>query len=85
MTEVRFDGGEVRRVGRSAWTGRLRRPLLLFAVMILCGVAYLGGVWYGMQGGMTCTVMSPGLIQCGTDADAPPPPQQPAPSQAGSA
>jgi len=86
MTEVRFDGGEVRRVGRSAWTGHLRRPLLLVAIMILCGFAYLAGIWSGMQGGMSCTVTSPGQIVCG-DADGSPPPQRPPvpPQESGSA
>lgn len=85
MTELRFEGGEVRAEGRSAWTGRLRRPVLLVAVTLLCGAAYLAGVWYGTQGGITCTVSSPGRIVCG-DADAPPPaqPAQP-PGESGSA
>jgi hypothetical protein len=31
--------------------GRVRRPLLLLALMLLCGTAYLAGVWYGTQAG----------------------------------
>jgi hypothetical protein len=57
--------------------------MLLVAVMLLCGVAFLAGIWFGMQGGMTCTVTSPGQIVCG-DADATPP-QAPPPEQSGSA
>jgi hypothetical protein len=57
--------------------------MLLVAVMLLCGVAFLAGIWFGMQGGMTCTVTSPGQIVCG-DADATPP-QAPPSEQSGSA
>lgn len=81
MTELRFDGGEVPGEGRSAWTGRLRRPLLLLAVTLLCGAAYLAGVWYGMQGEITCTVTRPGLLECGTGGDATPPAQPMRPPQ----
>ncbi len=85
MTEVRFDGGEVRAGGRSAWTGRLRRPLLLVAVMLLCGFAYLAGIWSGMHGGMTCTVTSPGQIVCGDANETPPATPAPPPDESGSA
>lgn len=81
MTELRLDGGELLRDGRSAWTSRLRRLRLVVAVTLLCGAAYIAGVWYGMQGGMTCTVSSPSVIVCGSDADATPPAQPTSPPQ----
>ena len=40
--------------------------LLLLAVMLLCGLAYLAGVWYGTQGRMTCVVTGAGQMQCST-------------------
>jgi hypothetical protein len=79
MTEARLEGGEARADGRFAMTGRLRRLLLLLAVTLLCGASYLAGVWYGMQGGMTCTVTGPGLIECRAGGDAPPPTEPTAP------
>jgi hypothetical protein len=81
MSEARLDGGEVRANGRSLWTGRLRRPLLVVAVGLLCGIAYVAGVWYGMQGGMTCAVTSPGRIECGAGGNAPTPTEPAAPPQ----
>jgi hypothetical protein len=79
MTEARLEGGEARADSRSARTGRLRRLLLLLAVTLLCGAAYLTGVWYGMQGGMTCSVTGPGLIECRAGGDAPSPAEPEAP------
>ncbi len=79
--ELGFDRGEVLGTGGPAWRGRLRRPLLLLGVTLLCGVAYIAGIWSGMQGGMTCIASTPGVIVCGSDADAPAPAQPTTPPQ----
>jgi len=79
MTELRFEGGEIRPEYRHAWTRRLRRPLLVVAVTLLCGVFYLAGIWSGMHGRMTCTMSSPTEMVCGQDADKTPPAQPTAP------
>jgi uncharacterized membrane protein YccC len=81
MYELGIDGGEMVRPRRATRRLRLRRPLMLLAVTLLCGVAYLAGIWSGMQGGMTCVVSSPDVIVCGSDADAPPPVQATVPSK----
>jgi hypothetical protein len=73
MLELGLEGGKAVRTDRRAWRLRLRRPLLLIGVTLLCGVAYLAGIWSGMQGGMTCVTSSPGVIVCGSNADAPVP------------
>jgi hypothetical protein len=81
MTELRFDVGEIRPGGRHEWARRLRRPLLVVAVTVLCGAFYLAGIWSGMHGRMTCTMSSPTQLVCGTDADETPPAQPAEPSQ----
>jgi hypothetical protein len=81
MTELRFDVGEIRPEGRHAWTRRLRRPLLVVAVTVLCGAFYLAGIWSGMHGRMTCTMSSPTEMVCGTSAGTTPPEQPTVPSQ----
>ena len=81
MIELRFAGEELRQNDRSVWTGRMRRLALLVAVTLLCGAAYIAGVWYGMQGGITCTVSSPTVIVCGSDADATPPARPTSPAR----
>ena len=73
------DGGEARG-GRPAWVGRLRRPLLLIAVTVLCSAAYLAGIWSGMKTDFTCVTSKPGLMVCGSGNDAPTLPARPAPS-----
>ena len=78
MVEIRVDGGELHRAARPGWTGHLRRPVVLLTVMLLCGAAYLGGIWYGTRGGFTCTTAQPGVIQCGSDAGTPLPVEPPA-------
>ena len=52
--------GEMARGGRPAWVGRLRRPLLLIAVTVLCGASYLAGIWSGMKTDFTCVTSKPG-------------------------
>jgi hypothetical protein len=79
MSELGFDGGEVVRGGRPVWVGRLRRPLLLVAVTMLCGAAYLAGIWSGMKTDFTCVSSKPGLIVCGSGKDAPAQPVHPEP------
>ena len=81
MTELQFDGGEALRRDRPAWVGRLRRPLLLLVITILCGAAYLAGIWTGMGTHVTCVTTSPGRIVCGSDKNQLPtqlPPAEPA-------
>jgi hypothetical protein len=73
------DGGEVRG-GRPAWVGRLRRPLLLIAVTVLCGAAYLAGIWSGMKTDFTCVMSKPGLMVCESGDDAPTVPAKPGPN-----
>ena len=58
MSEL-VDGGEVSLGGRPAWVGRLRRPLLLIAVTMLCGACYLAGIWSGMKTDFTCVTAKP--------------------------
>jgi hypothetical protein len=81
MTELRFDVGDIRPEGRHARTRRLRRPLLVVAVTVLCGGFYLAGIWSGMHGRMTCTMSSPTEMVCGTSADKTPPEQPTVPLQ----
>jgi hypothetical protein len=78
MSEL-VDGGEVSLGGRPGWVGRLRRPLLLIAVTMLCGACYLAGIWSGMKTDFTCVTSKPGLIVCGSGDDAPAVPMNPAP------
>ena len=73
MGELGYDRGDVRQVGRSRSRIRLRRPLLLIAVTLLCGASFLAGIWFGTQARITCTVSSPDLIVCEPGADAPAP------------
>lgn len=75
MSEL-VDKGEVRG-GRPERVGRLRRPLLLIAVTVLCGAAYLAGIWSGMKTDFTCVTSKPGLIVCGSGDDAPAVPAPP--------
>jgi hypothetical protein len=85
LTELGFDGGEGVRVDRPARAGHLRRPLLVFAVAVLCGAAYLAGIWTGTTTNITCNVTGPDRIVCGSDPSrlpAPVPPATPAPPQA---
>ena len=86
MSELSVEGGEVVRGGRPAWVGRLRRPLLLLAVTMLCGAAYLAGIWSGMKTDFICVASKPGLIVCGSDGKVPavPAEPQPAPRKTGS-
>ena len=81
MTKLLLDAGEIRPEARPARNRRLRRLLLLLCVTLLCGGFYLAGIWFGMQGRMTCTVTSPGRIVCGSDADEAPPAQPALPAQ----
>jgi hypothetical protein len=76
MSEL-VDGGEALG-GRPVWVGRLRRPLLLLVVTALCGLAYLAGIWSGMKTDFTCVASKPGVIVCGSGADAPAVPATPA-------
>jgi hypothetical protein len=48
-------------------TGRLRRPALLLGVTILCGAAYLLGIWTGTKTTITCATTAPGHIVCTSD------------------
>ncbi len=83
MTELGFDGGGVVRGDRPARAGRLRRPLLVLAVALLCGAAYLAGIWTGTSTNVTCNVTGPGHIVCGSDPSqlpAPVPPIAPSPA-----
>ena len=73
MGELGYDGGDVRQVGRSRPKVRLRRPLLLIAVTLLCGASFFAGIWFGTQARITCTVSSPNLIVCEPDGGTPPP------------
>ena len=77
-TELLYGRGEGIRAARS----QRGRMVLLLAVTLLCGVAYLAGVWYGMQGRMTCVVTGAGQMQCST-GDLPP--AQPAQPESGTA
>lgn len=65
--------------------GRPRVYGLLFAVTLLCGLAYLAGIWTGMQTSVTCTTVAQGQIVCGTDGLPPAPALPPAPPERGSA
>jgi hypothetical protein len=69
------------RRGRPAWVGQPRRPLLALAVAILCGAAYLAGVWHGANANtnITCDVSEPGTIVCSDTSD-PAVPVQPTPT-----
>jgi hypothetical protein len=58
---------------------RLRRPLLLLAVTLLCGAFYLAGIWSGMHGHLRCVESNSGVLVCGTGDDIPTTPQ-PAPA-----
>ena len=78
MSEL-VDRGEVSLTGRPAWVGRLRRPLLLIAVTMLCGACYLAGIWSGMKTDFTCVAANAGVIVCGSGDDAPAVPARPAP------
>jgi len=78
LTELGFDGGEVVRADRPEWVGRLRRPLLLLAIAVVCGAAYLAGIWTGMNTNVTCTTTGPGQIVCASDSTQLPPPAPPA-------
>ena len=73
-------GERCHRGGRPAWVGRLRRPLLLIAITMLCGASYLAGIWSGMKTDFTCVTSKPGLIVCGSGDDAPAVPATPAPT-----
>jgi hypothetical protein len=64
--------GETRTVP-SGWTRRLRRPALLLGVTILCGAAYLLGIWTGTKSSITCATTAPGHIVCTSDGTAPAP------------
>jgi hypothetical protein len=79
LAELRIDGGELQRAGRPGWVRHLRRPLVLVVVTLLCCAAYLAGIWYGTNGGFTCTTSQQGVIQCGSDAGTPLP-AEPAPA-----
>ena len=65
-------GGEIVQGVRWSWTARLRRPVLLVAVTLLCGAAFMAGIWFGAQGGIACVVTEPGTIVCGAPGEAPP-------------
>jgi hypothetical protein len=58
----------------------VRYYLLVAAVIVLCGIAYLAGIWSGMHGGMKCVVTSNTEIVCGTSADDLPAPAPPTPT-----
>ncbi|HEX4746674.1 MAG TPA: hypothetical protein VFU99_07310 [Gaiellaceae bacterium] len=79
MVELRIQEGGLQRVGRPGWARLVRRPLVLLAVTLLCCAAYLAGIWYGTQGGITCTTSQQGVIQCGDHAGTPLP-AEPAPA-----
>jgi hypothetical protein len=81
LTELGFDGGEVVRGDRPAWVGRLRRPLLLLVITIMCGAAYLAGIWTGVNTNVTCATTSPGRIVCSNDESQLPAPPPAEPSQ----
>jgi hypothetical protein len=73
VSELRIEGGEVVRADRPEWVGRLRRPLLLLVITIICGAAYLAGIWTGMNTHVTCNVAGPGAIVCSDGSDSSPP------------
>jgi hypothetical protein len=73
---------------RPAWVGYLRRPLLVLAITLLCGAAYLFGIWTGMNTNVTCVTTAPGRIVCDSDGSklpAPLPPTEPSQPTTGSA
>lgn len=78
MSELSFDGGEGVRGDRPAWVGHLRRPLLLLVIAVLCGAAYLAGIWTGMNTTVACRTTGPGQIVCASDGSQLPAPVQPA-------
>lgn len=65
---------------------RLRRPLLLLCVTLLCCVTYLEGIWVGSSGRITCVTSEQGTMVC-RSGDQPPAPGNPAnlPQGSGSA
>ncbi len=73
MSELGIEGRNVARTSRPEWVGRLRRPLLLLVITILCSAAYLAGIWTGMNTHVTCNVSGPGAIVCRDGADSSPP------------
>lgn len=78
MTELGIEGVGRTRLDRSGRTVRLRRPALLLAVTILCGAAYLLGIWTGTKTNITCATTAPGQIVCTSDGVPPAPLQPPA-------
>ncbi len=83
MSEIGFHGGEIAGVRRREQAGHhlRRRLLLLSAVTLLCGAAYLAGLWSGTQTDMTCSVTRPGVIECSSGGGAPWPTQPTTPLQ----
>ncbi len=78
MTELGFDGGQAVRAERLEWVGRFRRWLLLFVIALLCGAAYLAGIWTGMNTHVTCAATGAGQIVCADGEQVPP--AEPAPA-----
>jgi hypothetical protein len=81
VSDLGIEAGSVARASRPEWVVRLRRPLLLLVVTILCAGAYLAGIWTGMNTHVTCNVSGPGAIVCGDGADSSPPPAPTPPPQ----
>jgi hypothetical protein len=85
VSELRTARGELVARRTTPWR-RLRRPLLLLAVTLLCGAFYLAGIWSGMHGRMTCVESNPGVMVCSSGDDAPAVPRPaPAATKTGSA
>jgi hypothetical protein len=42
--------------------------VLLLLVTLLCGAAYLAGIWTGTKAHITCTTITPGRLECSSGA-----------------
>jgi hypothetical protein len=67
LTELRIEEGHAGRRDRPRLAGRARRPALLLGVTLLCGLAYLLGIWTGTKSKITCVTTAPGHIVCSSD------------------